>query len=163
MRLHCIWVYSLKKFSRSYAMVKTTASCQMWVSWWIMCVTWCVKSNAMVNSSLFSFFVFLTANTLPKHAVLVNLSTCHLYPFLMGFPWKFGRRTHPRLSLTICTHRPNKLLVKPNHLSLLKRPQGLWFQRSEPLFFWRNTLAVSELKKKKRVRGMMQTEMDFHG
>lgn len=109
-----------------------------------------MKSNATVNSSTV-FFVFLTANTLPKHAVLVNLSTCHLYPFLMGFPWKFGRRMHPRLSRTICAHRPNKLLVKPNHLSLLKRPQGLWFQRSEPLFFWRNTLAVSE-KKKKSVR-----------
>lgn len=72
----------------------------------------------------FFFCFFLTANILPKHAVLVNLSTCHLYSFLMGFPWKFGWQMHPRLSRPICAHRPNKLLVKPNHLSLLKRPQG---------------------------------------
>lgn len=104
---------------------------------------------------LFFCCFFLTANTLPKHVVLVNLSTCHLYPFLMGFPWKFGRRMHPRLSRTICAHRPNKLLVKPNHLSLLKRPQGLWFQRSEPLFFWTKYSRCfrTEKKKKKECEG----------
>ncbi len=98
-------------------------------------------------------YCFLRENTLQKHAVLVNLSTCHLYPFLMGFPWKFGRQMHSWLSRSICAHMPNKLLVKPNHLSLLKRPQGLWFQRSEPLFFWRKALNVSELKKKNERKG----------
>lgn len=73
-------------------------SCQMWVSWWVTCVMCCVKSNATVNSSLF----FLIANTLQKHAVLVNPSTCHLYSFLMGFPWKSGRRMNPRMSCRIC-------------------------------------------------------------
>lgn len=125
-------------------MDKSMVSCQMWVSWWITCVTWCVISNATVNSLLF----FFTENTLQIHAVLVNLSTSHLYPFLMGFPWKFGRQMHSWLSRSICAHTPNKLLVKPNHLSLLKRPQGVWFQRSEPLFFWRKALNVSELGKK---------------